>query len=343
MNVPINLKCRKIREHKRKKNLNQQSCTVISAYDQVISPSSSFQSILFPNAADTSNIVCIGEITNDLAEAPKKRKRTKQSSPQIKEEIAHPNKKRKSTTTTTTAEEKQNVRQCKKLRLNDALSALEEAKGNKKRKTSKKSKDKDNNNNNDTNSVINEKVEESLSKAGWSTARIKAYKNKDKNPNAYYYRFNEPNETQRTGEWSIDEKIVFYNNIISIGLNYNWGLFSKNIQGRVGYQCSNFFRSLILSKDIYDSCYSKDSKGGITFWNSGKNDKSHYIILKPSENEIKDMLKEKCGDEVVVILPNIKDPFTEVGVVNPAVDKDGNCMNVESWKSVKAVYFILFI
>ncbi len=38
--------------------------------------------------------------------------------------------------------------------------------------------------------------------AGWSEARIRAWKLKDKNPNAYYYRFNDPGEEQHNGPWT---------------------------------------------------------------------------------------------------------------------------------------------
>jgi hypothetical protein len=37
---------------------------------------------------------------------------------------------------------------------------------------------------------------------GWSEARIKSFKLIDQNPNSYYYRFNEPGEVQKTGQWT---------------------------------------------------------------------------------------------------------------------------------------------
>ena len=37
---------------------------------------------------------------------------------------------------------------------------------------------------------------------GWSEARIRAWQLKDKNPNAYYYRFNDPGVEQRNGTWN---------------------------------------------------------------------------------------------------------------------------------------------
>jgi hypothetical protein len=34
-----------------------------------------------------------------------------------------------------------------------------------------------------------------------------------------------------------------------------WGLFSRNIPGRVGYQCSNFYRLLVKRGEIIDTNY----------------------------------------------------------------------------------------
>ena len=42
---------------------------------------------------------------------------------------------------------------------------------------------------------------EALRQLGWSEARIKAFRNREKNPNQYYYRFNDPGEPQATGKW----------------------------------------------------------------------------------------------------------------------------------------------
>jgi hypothetical protein len=38
--------------------------------------------------------------------------------------------------------------------------------------------------------------------AGWSEARIRAWRMRETAPNAYYYRFNAPGEEQRNGAWS---------------------------------------------------------------------------------------------------------------------------------------------
>lgn len=39
---------------------------------------------------------------------------------------------------------------------------------------------------------------------GWSEARIRAYQLIETNPNAYYYRFNDPGVKQRNGKWTKD-------------------------------------------------------------------------------------------------------------------------------------------
>jgi hypothetical protein len=112
---------------------------------------------------------------------------------------------------------------------------------------------------------------------GWSEARIRAWQLKDKNPNAYYYRFNDPGVEQRNGTWNKvptplpspspspshptssssraltvllpwllhvfkEERALFFQRVEEIGVNGQWGIFSMVIPGRVGYQCSNFYR-----------------------------------------------------------------------------------------------------
>lgn len=42
---------------------------------------------------------------------------------------------------------------------------------------------------------------------GWSSARIRAYKLIDTNPNAYYYRFNKPGEKQGKGKFTPEVRL----------------------------------------------------------------------------------------------------------------------------------------
>ncbi len=39
-----------------------------------------------------------------------------------------------------------------------------------------------------------------------------------------------------------EERALFFQRVEEIGVNGQWGIFSMVIPGRVGYQCSNFYR-----------------------------------------------------------------------------------------------------
>ncbi|ORY96541.1 hypothetical protein BCR43DRAFT_563825 [Syncephalastrum racemosum] len=104
---------------------------------------------------------------------------------------------------------------------------------------------------------------------GWSQARIRAYQMIDQNPNSYYYRFNAPGEEQRKGQWAEDERKIFFERLEEVGANGQWGIFAMKVPGRVGYQCSNFYRLLVETGEINDPNYVLDEKG-----------KAHYLFDK---------------------------------------------------------------
>jgi len=112
---------------------------------------------------------------------------------------------------------------------------------------------------------------------GWSEARIKAWNNRERNENQYYYRFNAPGESQGEGTWSEQEHALFMATMESVKNGelkdaagnvvpmYQWGSFSKAIPGRVGYQCSNYYRSLITQNKLEDENYQLDDQGKLRF------------------------------------------------------------------------------
>lgn len=100
---------------------------------------------------------------------------------------------------------------------------------------------------------------------GWSEARIRAYRQIKTKPNSYYYRFNAPGEKQRNGVWTPEERKLFFKRLAEVGANGQWGLFSMTIPGRVGYQCSNFYRSMLKSGEIQDENYTVDEKGELRY------------------------------------------------------------------------------
>lgn len=104
---------------------------------------------------------------------------------------------------------------------------------------------------------------------GWSSARIRAYQMIEQNPNSYYYRFNAPGEEQRKGQWNEEERTLFHKRLKEVGSNGQWGIFAMKIPGRVGYQCSNFYRLLVETNQIQDPNYVLDENG-----------KAHYLFDK---------------------------------------------------------------
>ncbi|RKP34915.1 hypothetical protein BJ085DRAFT_14701 [Dimargaris cristalligena] len=85
---------------------------------------------------------------------------------------------------------------------------------------------------------------------GWSSAKFVASKLFKKNPNAYFYRHNEPGTEQWTGDWTEEEKQLFLNTARDFGCGDKWGLFASYIPNRVGYQCSNYYRQVILPEGL---------------------------------------------------------------------------------------------
>lgn len=118
---------------------------------------------------------------------------------------------------------------------------------------------------------------------GWSDARIRAFKAIKQNPNAYFYRFNAPGEAQRNGPWTPEERQRFLHRLAEVGADGNWGIFSTVIPGRVGYQCSNFYRKLLDEGVVRDPNYFQDSRGKWHYRFSNSNPKNLEAALK-SEN-----------------------------------------------------------
>ena len=93
---------------------------------------------------------------------------------------------------------------------------------------------------------------------GWSEARVKAYMNKDNNPNAYYYRFNDVGEVQGKGKFKPAEKKTF-KELIAKGVDYRWGLFSMQFPGNVAFFFFSFFFFVLLL--WYEGMCNEDNYG----------------------------------------------------------------------------------
>lgn len=138
---------------------------------------------------------------------------------------------------------------------------------------------------------------------GWSAARVRAYKQLEMNPNSYYYRFNAPGEMQRNGQWSPQEKKQFLARLEELGgANGQWGIFSMAIAGRVGYQCSNYYRGCIKNGSIVDPNYLVDEKGALHYL-FGKKEGGNGVVRKHNKKGGEGKRKRKAkvvedGEEV---------------------------------------------
>ncbi|KAG0903103.1 hypothetical protein G6F59_006784 [Rhizopus arrhizus] len=89
-----------------------------------------------------------------------------------------------------------------------------------------------------------------------SNAKADALKMFKKNPNQYFYRHNEPGEEQWLHDWSAQEQELFLEIVRQHGCGDKWGLFATYIPHRVGYQCSNFYRQVVLKNGlVFDPNY----------------------------------------------------------------------------------------
>jgi hypothetical protein len=83
-----------------------------------------------------------------------------------------------------------------------------------------------------------------------SSAKRDSSKMLKKNPNAYFYRHVEPGLEQAFGDWSDDEHRCFVETMRKFGVGDKWGLFSTHVPRRVGYQCSSYYREVILPRGL---------------------------------------------------------------------------------------------
>lgn len=86
----------------------------------------------------------------------------------------------------------------------------------------------------------------SLKAQGWSNARAFSATQLRQNPNAFFYRNVAPDQEQAFGDWSDEEHKLFLDTAQKHGVGDKWGLFASYIPQRVGYQCSAYYRDVII-------------------------------------------------------------------------------------------------
>jgi hypothetical protein len=86
-------------------------------------------------------------------------------------------------------------------------------------------------------------------------SRAKLIMKKDSAPNIFYYRYLDDESTKKMGPWTTEELRLLHQLIATNGAR-EWGVLSRQVPGRVGYQCRNAYHSA-----AYKSLYGKQSKG----------------------------------------------------------------------------------
>lgn len=85
----------------------------------------------------------------------------------------------------------------------------------------------------------------------WTDCKKQSWDQLQVNPNAFFYRHVLPNEKRKNGPWSEEEKMLFIAALRKQPVeNTHWGLFARNIPGRVGYQCNAFYKKLVASGEL---------------------------------------------------------------------------------------------
>eukprot|EP01083_Nonionella_stella_P282372 960850_1 len=169
---------------------------------------------------------------------------------------------------------------------------------------------------------------------GWNKVKQNAFVDRINQANKFYYRHNasaivENDDEQLNmikdtgGTWTESESKQFMTNILTYGVNDNWGLFSKNLSRRVGYTMSNKWRSLIKKGWVEDRNY---SDGGFKHTRCTKYRKFAFVVLKDPTgvwtNLPKKHPKHPCEDECQKIEKEIS---RKKGRKRTMKDGDKNC------------------
>eukprot|EP00698_Gefionella_okellyi_P001637 TRINITY_DN11542_c0_g1_i1.p1 TRINITY_DN11542_c0_g1~~TRINITY_DN11542_c0_g1_i1.p1 ORF type:complete len:2102 (-),score=595.45 TRINITY_DN11542_c0_g1_i1:50-6355(-) len=136
----------------------------------------------------------------------------------------------------------------------------------------------------------------------WSKARRQSWAIRHSNPNAYYYRFTDPNCVQRMGDWTAHEHQQFMERVEEFRVNAwhignSWGIFSLALPHRVGYQCSNYYRKLLQENVLSDPTYAYDEKGQFRQLNATRSDIEATCVAE-SEHRLTEVWQSEEVQEI---------------------------------------------
>jgi hypothetical protein len=159
--------------------------------------------------------------------------------------------------------------------------------------------------------------------AGWSPIRRESFAQIVDNPNAFFYRNRPPGDPQKFGPFTPDEESQFLERVAyfrTLGIHAGlWGLFAVPIRGRLGYQCSNFYRLLVNDGKIKDTHYDVLPHGKLQFKHGTRvNDAEVLEVLeKEAFDFISQCLQSENGEVPMVSRPIRVDGDRPVRVRTP--------------------------
>ena len=194
--------------------------------------------------------------------------------------------------------------------------------------------------------------------SSFSPVRRESFKTIFTNPNSFFYRNRPPGDPQKFGPFSAEEEAQFIERLryfreelgIYDGL---WGLFAVPLRGRLGYQCSNFYRQLVAEGKVQGRRYEMGANGKLKCTKGVSRQisrESHERLVREAvdfitacmsgtnatvEKEEPKILKDK--DEPMSILRSARDAVTGEPMKYPCLDpKTGVLCDLSTWEKIFA-------
>jgi len=183
-------------------------------------------------------------------------------------------------------------------------------------------------------------VTKSVKPRNWSSAKFTASKLFQKNPNAYFYRHLEPGLKQNIGDWDDNEKERFLKIAKQYGCGDKWGIFSSYIPNRVGYQCANYYRQVIIQEGlIFDPNYKFSKWGKPLYCGSYSKTKRKDDDNKKISNSINKNVISKINETNTSVIEPPKNNIPNEEKISESNDNikllnKNNCNNKISNKSI---------
>jgi hypothetical protein len=166
----------------------------------------------------------------------------------------------------------------------------------------------------------------------WSPVHRRSYLRRKCDENGYLYRNPPVGVERKFGPWTAEEKAAFLARLAETRkdqttVDGKWGLFSLALPGRVGYQCSNFYRLLIMAGEVEDSRYSIGEDGKLHHLSHSKK----WGMPTPPKKQPEPVKSRYEQWAEMNPMPDANDPLTGEKMRVPTMSPDGYVFDYNSW------------